>query len=281
MVLVAFLYVPLLLLVLFSFNDSRTLTFPLSGFTLAWYGELFNTPELLTAAWNSVILGVTSSAIATVIGAMAAIGLIRFRFAGRNVFIAIAMMPLVIPSVVMGVAMLIGFSQINLSLSLWTVGIGHVVLSIPIVILIMMARLSGLNVHLEEAAMDLGATYLGAQVRVTLPALVASFLTAFTTSFDEFALSYFLVGVEPTLPIYLYSQLRFPARLPVVVAMASVIIVTSFLIILFSDWLRRIGQEQPSPAAAAAKERHERPTLAQRLSGRSLNQTAATRGGDR
>ena len=216
---------------------------------------------------------------------MAAIALIRFRFYGRNVFIAIAMMPMVIPSVVMGVAMLIGFSQINLSLSLWTVGIGHVVLSIPIVILIMMARLSGLNVHLEEAAMDLGATYLGAQVRVTLPlampALVASFLTAFTTSFDEFALSYFLVGVEPTLPIYLYSQLRFPARLPVVVAMASVIIVTSFLVILFSDWLRRSGQEQPSPAAAAAKERHERPTLAQRLSGRSLNQTAATRGGDR
>lgn len=243
-----FLYVPLFLLIVFSFNDGGTLAFPLSGFTLKWYRELWDTPELLRAAWNSVLLGAISSVVATVIGAMAAVGLMRFRFAGRNLLIMAAMLPLVVPSVVLGVTMLMGFAQINLPLSLWTVGMGHVVINLPVVILIVMARLSGLDANLEEAAMDLGATYLGAQWRVTLPltlpALFAAFLTSFTTSFDEFALTFFLVGSEPTLPTYLYSQLRFPTRLPIVVAMASVVIVGSFLTVVFTEWLRRRGETQ-------------------------------------
>ncbi len=240
---IVFLYVPLLLLILFSFNDSGTLAFPLSGFTLEWYKELWRTPELLAAARNSVVLGVFSSLVATAIGAMAAVALVRFRFVGRGAVILLAMMPLVVPSVVLGVMMLMGFSQINLPLSLWTVGMGHVVINLPVVILIVMARLSGLNANLEEAAMDLGTTYLGAQWRVTLPlalpALVAAFLTSFTTSFDEFALTFFLVGSEPTLPTYLYSQLRFPTRLPIVVSMASVVILGSFSIVIMTEWLRR------------------------------------------
>ena len=109
------LYLPLVLLIVFSFNDSRSLTFPLSGFTLQWYAELWKTPELLRATWNSVVLGVASSAVATVIGAMAAVALVRFRFVGRKTFIAVAMMPLVIPSVILGVALLIGFMQIGLA----------------------------------------------------------------------------------------------------------------------------------------------------------------------
>lgn len=249
------LYVPLLLLILFSFNDASTLVFPIRGFTLTWYATLWQTPELLEATRNSLLLGVISSSVATLIGALAAVALVRFRFIGRGVFMAIAMLPLVIPSVVLGVALLIGFSQVNMPLSLWTVGAGHVVLNIPVVILIIMARLTGLNECLEEAAMDLGASYLGAQLRVTLPlalpAVIAAFLTAFTTSFDEFALTFFLVGTEPTLPLYLYSQLRFPTRLPIVVATASIIIAVSFFMILFSDWLRRRGQGRGSQPATA------------------------------
>ena len=243
LLLVAFLYLPLLLLIVFSFNSGRSLTFPLSGFTFQWYSDLWKTPELLQAAWNSVVLGFFSSAVATVIGAMAAAGLVRYRFTGRKTFLAVAMMPLVIPSVILGVALLIGFVQIGLPLSLWTVGLGHVVINIPVVILIVMARLAGLAPNLEEAAMDLGMPYLHALYHVTLPlslpALVAAFLTSFTTSFDEFALTFFLIGAEPTLPIYLYSQLRFPARLPVVVAMASVVIVFSFLVIVLMERIRR------------------------------------------
>ena len=242
-----FLYVPLFLLIVFSFNDGATLAFPLSGFTLKWYRELWDTPELLRAAWNSVLLG------GLVRGRHGhrrngCGGLMRFRFAGRNLLIMAAMLPLVVPSVVLGVTMLMGFAQINLPLSLWTVGMGHVVINLPVVILIVMARLSGLDANLEEAAMDLGATYLGAQWRVTLPltlpALFAAFLTSFTTSFDEFALTFYLVGSEPTLPTYLYSQLRFPTRLPIVVAMASVVIVGSFLTVVFTEWLRRRGETQ-------------------------------------
>ena len=250
-VILAGLYVPLLLLIIFSFNDAKTLVFPLKGFTLAWYAQLWQTPELLAATWNSLLLGIGSAAAATIIGSMAAVGLVRFRFIGRGVFIAIAMLPLVIPSVVLGVGLLIGFAQAAVPLSLWTVGAGHVVINLPIVMLIVMARLVGMDENLEEAAMDLGASYWHTQLRITfplaLPAMIAAFLTAFTTSFDEFALTFFLAGTEPTLPLYLYSQLRFPARLPMVVATASVIIVASFLLILIAEWLRRWGESHVEP----------------------------------
>lgn len=278
-----FLYVPLTLLILFSFNDAGTLSFPLSGFTLKWYRELWNTPEMLRAARNSVVLAIISSLVATVIGAMAAVALVRFRFVGRNFFIVAAMMPMVVPAVVLGATMLMGFTQVNLPLSLWTVGMGHVVINLPVVILIIMARLSGLDVKLEEAAMDLGTTYLGAQLRVTLPlampALFAAFLTSFTTSFDEFALTFFLIGAEPTLPTYLYSQLRFPTRLPIVVSMASVVIIASFLIVLLTEWMRSRGQAHAAAREAALLEGAQRGPIL-RLEPSSLGRSAVPHGGE-
>lgn len=247
------LYLPILLLIIFSFNDATTLTFPLKGFTLRWYASLLQARELLKSVWNSVVLGVISSLVATVLGTMAAIGVIRYRFPGRGLFVAVAAMPLVIPYVVMGVAMLILFSQVNIALSLWTVGVGHVIINIPLVLLIVGARLIGMDPNLEEAAMDLGATYWGTLFRVTLPiafpAMVAAFLTSFTTSFDEFALAFFLIGPQPTLPVFIYSQLRFPSRLPLVVALAALIMVASVVLIVFAEWLRRLGQPSARPAA--------------------------------
>lgn len=249
--LILLLYLPLLLLIVFSFNDARTLAFPLKGFTLKWYSDLSKSPEMLEATWNSVVLGLGSSLVATALGTMAAIALVRFSFIGRNLFMAIAAMPLVIPTVVLGVGLLIGFAQIGVPLSLWTVALGHTVINIPEVILIVAVRLIGMEPNLEEAAMDLGATYWKTQWRVTLPlalpAIIAAFLTSFTTSFDEFPLTFFLIGAQPTLPVYLYSQLRFPNRLPLVVAMASLIIVGSASLILLIEWLRRLGQSSISP----------------------------------
>lgn len=241
--LVAFLYLPIALLIVFSFNDSHLMVFPLKGFTLKWYQALFEATELLKAVRNSVLLGVASSLVSTALGTMAALGVIRFRFPGRGFFMAVASMPLVIPYVVLGVALLILFSSLGIPLSLATVGVGHVIISIPYVLLIVAARLVGFPANLEEAAMDLGATYWGTLVRVTIPicapAIVAAFLTSFTTSFDEFAVSFFLVGNETTLPIYLYSQLRFPNRLPIVVTLAAIVMVTSTVLLTFSEWLRR------------------------------------------
>jgi spermidine/putrescine transport system permease protein len=243
--LVAFLYLPIVLLLVFSFNDSHLMVFPLRGFTLKWYAALFQATELLKAVRNSIVLGLVSSLVSTVLGTMAAVGIVRFHFPGRGLFLMAASMPLVIPYVVLGVGLLIWFGSLNVPLSLWTVGVGHVIISIPYVMLIVGARLVGFPANLEEAAMDLGATYWGTLARVTIPicapAILAAFLTSFTTSFDEFAVSFFLTGRQATLPIYLYSQLRFPNRLPIVVTLAAIVMVGSTVLLAFSEWLRYRG----------------------------------------
>ncbi len=244
--LVIFMYLPIVLLILFSFNNSPLMVFPLKGFTLKWYTALMEATELLKAVRNSVVLGLAASTVSTTLGTMAAIGLMRFNFPGRGLFLAVASMPMVIPYVVLGVALLILFGSLNIPLSLWTVGVGHVIIDIPYTILIVAARLAGFPSSLEEAAMDLGATYWGTLRRVTIPicmpAITAAFLSSFTTSFDEFAISFFLIGSEATLPIYLYSQLRFPNRLPIVVTLAAIVMVVSIAILAFSEWLRYKGQ---------------------------------------
>lgn len=240
-----FMYLPIMLLILFSFNDSSTLAFPLQGFTLKWYAALAASKELVAAVTNSILVGIVSSLVATALGTMAALGIVRFDFPGKSLFLSVAAMPMVIPAVVMGVAMLIVFSRVGISLTLWTVGIGHVILNMPYAMLIIAARLAGFEAHVEEAAMDLGADYWRTMWRVTLPmsapALGAAFLSSFTTSFDEFAVTFFLVGSKTTLPVYLYSQLRFPTRLPLVVTLAAVMMVLSILIVVIVEKLRRMA----------------------------------------
>lgn len=248
-----FLYLPILLLIVFSFNDSVTLTFPLQGFTLRWYRELAEAGTLLQSVVNSLVVGVLSALVATVLGTLAAMGVLRFNFPGRNLFLAMAGVPLVIPAIVLGVALLILFRQlVDVQLSLWTVGLSHVVINIPIAMLIVGARLAGFDENLEEAAMDLGASYWESQWRVTLPmslpALVAAFLTCFTTSFDEYAMTVFVVGTDATLPIYIYSQLRFPRRLPQVVTLAAVLMTVSILVLGIAEWLRRVDPVTSEPA---------------------------------
>ncbi|MBX3002333.1 MAG: ABC transporter permease [Anaerolineales bacterium] len=249
LLLLLFLQLPILLLIVFSFNDSVLLVFPLKGFTLQWYRELLQATELINAAKNSLIIGVVSSVVATVLGGAAAIAIARYNFPGREFFLNIATLPLVIPYVVLAVALLILFQALKVELNLWTIMIGHTIINMPYVMLIVAARLSGFANNLEEAAMDLGATYWGTLMRVTLPismpALVAAFLSSFTMSFDEFSLAFFLAGTQNTLPVYLYSQLRFPSRLPLAVTTAAVVIMVSVVILLFSEWLRRLGAARP------------------------------------
>ncbi len=251
--LVIFLYLPIALLVVFSFNDSPMMIFPLKGFTLKWYSMLGQAREMLNAARNSLLLGLASAAVATGLGTMAALAFVRYRFRGRQVFLAIASMPLVIPYVVLGVSLLVLFGTLGIKLSLLTVGVGHVIISIPYVMLIVAARLAGFPASLEEAAMDLGATYWVTLRRVTLPicmpAITAAFLTSFTTSFDEFAVSFFLTGTDVTMPIYVYSQLRFPSRLPIVVTLSAIVMVISVTLLLFAESLRR--KDQPAARRVA------------------------------
>jgi spermidine/putrescine transport system permease protein len=241
-----FLYLPIVILIIFSFNDSVVLAFPLKGFTFEWYRQLGSAHELLISARNSIWVGVLSSLIAVVIGAIAAIALTKRHMPARNVFLSLASVPLVMPSIVLGVAMLVFFRRVlGMELNMWLIAAAHVLISIPSTILIVMARLADFSYNLEEAAMDLGANYWLTLIKVTipisLPALVAAFLTAFTTSFDEYAMTTLITGTDTTLPVYLYSLLRFPRRLPVAVAMGSIIMVVSAILVVLAEWLRRLG----------------------------------------
>ena len=251
------LYLPILLLIVFSFNDSTFLIFPLKGFTLKWYSQLMGADELLRSLYNSLAVGLVSSIIATLLGAMGALAITRFEFKGKNAFLGLAAVPMIIPYVVLGVAMMILFKAAGIPLTLWTVGIGHVVINIPYNILIVAARLAGFDKSLEEASMDLGANYWQTILRVylpiSMPALVASFLSSFVTSFNEFALAFFLTGRENTLQMYLYSQLRFPSRLPLVVTLASITMVATIIVMVLSEWLRRLGQ----PGVLKGEPEHE------------------------
>jgi spermidine/putrescine transport system permease protein len=239
------LYLPIGLLFVFSFNAATTLSFPLTGFTTDWYGSVLGNGPMLAAARNSLLIGVASATIATAIGALVALAVLRFNFRGRRLLLALAGLPLLVPYVVLGVAFFLLFVTIDLPRSLLTVIVGHTVIAVPFATLILLARLSGLDPALEDAAMDLGATYPVALRRVVLPltgpSLFAAWLTCFIVSFDEIALAIFLVGGDPTFPVFLYGQLRFAQRLPVLIAGAVLLMLGTIALTLVITRLR--GQE--------------------------------------
>ena len=157
--------------------------------------------------------------------------------------IALTVMPLIVPFVVLAVALLLLFAALGIDRSLWTIGLAHTVVSLPYVLLIVSTRLSGFDVSMEEAAMDLGADYPTTLRRIVVPilapAVVAAFLTAFTVSFDEFALALFLAGPDPTFPVYLFGQLRFANRLPIMIALAMLLLIGTMSLAVAADRLRR------------------------------------------
>lgn len=237
------LYLPIAVLFVFSFNAGTTLSFPLEGFTLDWYAAVLGNTALIDAARNSLVVGIASATVATTIGCLVAVAVLRFRFRGRGLLLAMAGLPLVVPFVVMGVAFFLLFVAVDVPRSLVTVAIGHSVIAIPYATLIVLARLSGLDPALEDAAMDLGATYPATLRRVVLPlmapTLLSAWLTCFIVSFDEIALAIFLVGGDPTFPVFLYGQLRFAQRLPVLIAMAVLLMIGTVALTLLALRLRR------------------------------------------
>ena len=240
-----FIYLPVLFLPLFSFNDGIYVAFPLKGFTTRWYAEMVGNAALLQALTNSLMVGGTVAVIATVLGTMAARAFTRYRFAGRKPLFGIIVIPLVVPGIILGIALLVMSNRIGVELSLFTIGASHLLITTPFATLIMISRLEGFDPNLEEASQDLGETCWMTFWRVTfplaLPGIVASLLLSFTESFDEFILAFFLSGTEATLPLYIWGQLRFPARLPMVLALGTAILVASFVVIAFAEWARRRG----------------------------------------
>lgn len=240
-----FIYLPVLFLPLFSFNDGIYVAFPLKGFTTRWYAEMVGNEALLQALKNSLMVGGTVAVIATVLGTMAARAFTRYRFAGRKPLFGIIVIPLVVPGIILGIALLVMSNRIGVELSLFTIGASHLLITTPFATLIMISRLEGFDPNLEEASQDLGETGWMTFWRVTfplaLPGIVASLLLSFTESFDEFILAFFLSGTEATLPLYIWGQLRFPSRLPMVLALGTAILVASFVVIAFAEWARRRG----------------------------------------
>ena len=219
---VVFLYAPVLLLPLFSFNDSIFAIFPLKGFTLSAYQQLADDSKLLGAVKNSVMVGICVAVISTALGLLAAMAVTRYRLPGKGPVVGTIMLPLVIPSIILGVALLV-----------------------------LISRLEGFDKNLEEAAMDLGEngwmTFWRVTFPLALPGIVSSLLMSFTTSFDEYVLAFFLSGIDQTLPIYLWSMLRFPQRLPITLALGSSILIISTIIVIASEILRRRGVQSTKP----------------------------------
>jgi spermidine/putrescine transport system permease protein len=174
---------------------------------------------------------------------MVSILLLRYKFRGQNILVGLAVLPLIVPYVVLGVALLILFSALQIDRSLWTVGVAHTVVALPYTLLIIASRLAGFDPSLEEAAMDLGADYPTTLRRVLLPlifpAMVSAWLTAFTVSFDEFALALFLSGTQPTFPVYLFSQLRFANRLPIMIALAVLLMIGTLTLVFIAERFRQ------------------------------------------
>lgn len=240
-----FLYLPIALLPIFAFNDSTVIAFPLQGFTTDWFSELTQVGALHDAVLTSLRIAVVTAVISTLLGICAARAASRYRFPAKGGIMGLIMVPLVLPEIIVAVALLVVFLQIGLDLSALTVIFGHVLICTPFSIAILNGAFGALDVSLEEAAVDLGESAWGAFRLVILPlvmpGIISSLLIAFTISMDEFIIAFFLSGSEATLPVYLWGQFRFPQRLPVVMALGTILVVLSVLLLAVAEWFRRRG----------------------------------------
>jgi spermidine/putrescine transport system permease protein len=230
----AFLYAPILVLVFFSFNSTRS-TQVWTGFSLEWYGELLRDQSILDAFRISMIVGVTATAIATVIGTLTALAMTRYHFRGKTFADSTIYAATVMPEIVVGVSLLVFFVAATIPLGIVTIIIAHVAFTISFVTIVVRARLSGMDRSVEEAAQDLGASPVQTFLRVTLPLILpgvmAGALLAFTLSFDDFVITFFVSGVgSSTLPLKIWSMIRFGVS-PAINALSTVVLVVTMVLI--------------------------------------------------
>jgi spermidine/putrescine transport system permease protein len=239
-----FLYVPVLTLVVMSFNASP-LPYQWRGFSTEWYGVLFENEEVLRGLINTLIVAFGSTALSTVLGTLLAIGVHRHV---RNRFLdALSMGPAIAPDIIMAIGLLTLYSTIGLTLGLHSVLLSHVVFGSAFVAAVVKARLNHVDPSLEEASQDLGATSVETFFRITIPTLmpgiVAGALLAFTLSLDEFVIAFFTNGpATPTLPIVIYSMVRFGVT-PELNALAAILLLITFTVILLAQRLTRLGED--------------------------------------
>jgi ABC-type spermidine/putrescine transport system permease subunit II len=237
-----FLYIPIVAVVAYSFNASAT-TSRWSGFSLKWYSEVFTDRALLRTLQTSFTVGIIAAAVATAVGCLTAFGLTRYRVNGRALFVGAILLPLILPEIVLGAALLTVFSTVQLPLGVPTIVLGHIVITLPLTTLILMGAIRSLDSSLPEASADLGCTPWQTFVRVLFPLLrssiLAAFLLAFTTSFSNIVISTFTSGVgSTTMPLRIYSLLK-TGITPEINALGAMLILATVLLI-FAVGLRQM-----------------------------------------
>jgi putrescine transport system permease protein len=232
----AFLYLPIVLLVVYSFNDSRLVTV-WGGFSTRWYAEIWQNQQLLDAAWVTIRVALLSATVATVLGTLAAVALTRMgRFMGRTLFSGMIYAPLVMPEVITGLSLLLLFVAIDLDRGFWTVTLAHISFTMCFVAVVVQSRLVSFDRSLEEAAMDLGApplrTFLSVTLPIIFPAVAAGWMLAFTLSLDDLVIASFTTGPgATTLPMRIYSQVRLGVT-PEINAVSTIFIAVVTLTVL-------------------------------------------------
>lgn len=243
-----FLHAPLLVLVVFSFNESKY-SVEWTGFTLHWYQRLLERHDIIDGLVKSVTVGLSSTALSTVLGTLMALALARHRFRGRSFIEALLYVPIVTPEIVVGISLLILYVLVDWPLGLTTITIAHVAFNISFVTVVVHARLQGMDGSLEEAAMILGADEITAFWRVTVPQLWPGILSgamlAFTMSFDDYVITSFVSGTgAQTLPIVVYTMVRKNIE-PSINAISTIVLVVTTVLLLASD---RLSRDKPLSA---------------------------------
>lgn len=237
-----FLHLPILVLMIFSFNDSK-FSVDWRGFTFRWYQRLWERPDILRGLKASLIVGGISTVVSAVLGTLIALALARHHFRGRRTFEGFLYVPIVTPEIVVGISLLILFALLKFPLGLTTITIAHVSFSISFVVIVVLARLEGMDENLEEAAMILGADEITTFWKVTVPQLwpgiLAGALLAFTMSFDDFVITSFVSGSgSSTLPIVVYGMVRKNVE-PSINAISTIILLVTAILIYLADRLAR------------------------------------------
>jgi len=241
-----FLYLPIVILVIYSFNDSRLVTV-WGGWSLRWYREFFNDSAMIEAAWMSLRVAAASASIATLLGTLAAVALSRGEgFFGRTLFSGMLYAPLVMPEVITGLSLLLLFVALNAERGFWTVTVAHTTLTMCFVSVVVQSRLTSLDKSLEEAAMDLGCDPMRAFIAVTLPliapAIAAGWMLAFTLSLDDLVIASFTTGPgSATLPIRIYSEVRLGVK-PEINALCTVMIAAAALVVVAASLVSKLHE---------------------------------------
>jgi spermidine/putrescine transport system permease protein len=233
----AFLLLPVLVIIAFSFNDARSLSLPIEGLSLQWYREAFASPRFTRALQNSLTIGAVTLAGIAIIGTPAAWAIGRYRFRGRGALLAALVMPLTLPGLFIGVALLTYFVSVDVRPSLQTVVVAHMIYTLGFYVLVASSRFAGLDPALDEAARTLGAGRLASLRLITWPlvrpALLGALALCFALSLDEFIITFYVIGPDSTLPIVIFANVRTTVS-PVINAIATMLLLASWLSVAFA-----------------------------------------------